>query len=109
MIHCPNLTNDNRCQVASHLADCSVQASSSGCRACSECSNPQAVNLVTIGMAIATSYKRSVGMKTSRSMSTGTSSGEPRLPASGLEWRWTMCSRTSMSIRRPTSGIDQCS
>lgn len=50
MMHCPNLTNDNRCQVASHLADCSVQASSSGCRACSECSNPQAVNLVTIGM-----------------------------------------------------------
>ena len=38
MIHCPNLTNDNRCQVASHMAECSVQASSSGCRACTECS-----------------------------------------------------------------------
>ena len=58
MIHCPNLTNDNRCQVASHLADCSVQASSSGCRACSECSNPQAVNLVTIGMAIVNKRRR---------------------------------------------------
>ncbi len=31
MIHCPNLTNDNRCQVAGHLADCSVQFIS-GCR-----------------------------------------------------------------------------
>lgn len=58
MIHCPNLTNDNRCQVASHLADCSVQASSSGCRACSECTNPQAVNLVTIGMAIVNKRRR---------------------------------------------------
>ena len=58
MIHCPNLTNDNRCQVAGHLADCSVQASSSGCRACSECSNPQAVNLVTIGMAIVNKRRR---------------------------------------------------
>ena len=27
-----------------------VHLTSSGCRACSECSNPQAVNLVTIGM-----------------------------------------------------------
>ena len=58
MIHCPNLTNDNRCQVASHLADCSVQASSSGCRACTECSSPQAVNLVTIGMAIVNRRRR---------------------------------------------------
>jgi hypothetical protein len=40
------------------LADCSVQASSSGCRACSECSNPQAVNLVTIGMAIVNKRRR---------------------------------------------------
>ena len=25
MMHCPNLTNDNRCQVASHLADGPVE------------------------------------------------------------------------------------
>ena len=37
---------------------CSVQASSSGCRACTECSNPQAVNLVTIGMAIVNKRRR---------------------------------------------------
>ncbi len=62
MIHCPNLTNDNRCQVAGHLADCSVQASPSGCRACSECSNPQAVNLVTIGMAIVNKRRRNLNV-----------------------------------------------
>ena len=58
MIHCPSLTNDNRCQVASHMADCAVHASSSGCLACSECANPQAVNLVTIGMAIVNKRRR---------------------------------------------------
>ncbi len=36
----------------------SVQASSSGCRACSDCSNAQAVNLVTIGMAIVNKPRR---------------------------------------------------
>ena len=40
------------------MADCSVQASSTGCRACSECSNPQAVNVVTIGMAIVNKRRR---------------------------------------------------
>ncbi len=57
MIHCPNLTNDNdaRLLVTGRLLSAS---SSSGCRACSECSNPQAVNLVTIGMAIVNKRRR---------------------------------------------------
>jgi hypothetical protein len=40
------------------MAECSVQASSSGCHACTECSNPQAINLVTIGMAIVNRRRR---------------------------------------------------
>jgi len=32
--------------------DCTVQAPSSDCREYSECPNPQAVNVVTLGMAI---------------------------------------------------------
>jgi hypothetical protein len=58
MMHCPNLTNDNRCQVASHLAECAVQASPSGCRACCGNTNPQAINVVTIGMAIVAKRRR---------------------------------------------------
>ena len=52
MNHCPYLTNDNRCQVASKMAQCAVKATASGCEACQQDSNPQAVNLVTIGMAL---------------------------------------------------------
>ncbi len=58
MNHCPYLTNDNRCQVASKMAECVVRASASGCEACQHDSNPQAVNLVTIGMALVERRRR---------------------------------------------------
>ncbi len=52
MNYCQYLTATNRCEVASNLADCSVGATAGGCRACQKDSNPQAINLVTIGMAL---------------------------------------------------------
>ena len=52
MNHCKYLTNQRQCQVASNLADCTVRASAAGCTACKKQSNPQAINLVTIGMGL---------------------------------------------------------
>ena len=52
MIHCPHLTNNNRCEVATQIAECNVRASAAACEACQSDDNPQAVNVVTIGMAI---------------------------------------------------------
>ena len=52
MIHCPRLTPDNKCRVASQVAECKVLASAKACEACQQDPNPQAVNVVTLGMAI---------------------------------------------------------
>ena len=52
MIHCPYLSGNNRCQVASRMAQCDVSASAEGCNACHSEGNPRGVNVVTIGMAI---------------------------------------------------------
>ncbi len=59
---------------------------------------PSAHSFVIALLPIETSCRPFDGMKTSKSMSTGTSSGEPRLPASGSVWRWTTYFRTSTSI-----------
>jgi len=52
MMHCPHLDADNRCRVATQLADCDVSASAAGCQACQVNDNPRAINVVTIGMAL---------------------------------------------------------
>ena len=52
MMHCPYLTPDNQCQVATQMAECNVRASAAACEACQANDNPQAINVVTIGMAI---------------------------------------------------------
>ena len=52
MIHCPHLTPDNKCRVASQVAECKVLASAKACEACQQDPNPHAVNVVTLGMAI---------------------------------------------------------
>src|SRR6056297_1471069 len=52
MMHCPQLDADNRCRVATQLADCNVRASAAGCQACQINENPRAINVVTIGMAL---------------------------------------------------------
>lgn len=52
MIYCPHLGPNNQCRVASRMAECTVRALAKACAACQEDSNPQAVNVVTIGMAL---------------------------------------------------------
>jgi len=52
MIHCPYLDAGNRCRVATQLADGDVRASTAACQACQANDNPQAINVVTIGMAL---------------------------------------------------------
>ncbi|NLS92237.1 MAG: hypothetical protein GXX96_08665, partial [Planctomycetaceae bacterium] len=52
MIYCPHLGSSNQCRVASQIAECTVRASAKACAACQEDGNPQAVNVVTIGMAL---------------------------------------------------------
>jgi len=44
--------SDNKCRVASQVAGCKVLASARACEACQQAPHPQAVNVVTLGMAI---------------------------------------------------------
>jgi len=52
MTHCRFLTANHQCEVASNLAVCTVRASARGCIACQQDTNPRAMNVVTIGMAL---------------------------------------------------------
>ena len=52
MIACPYLTKSNHCDVAGRMAECDVRTSTKACDACNRDQNPQAINVVTIGLAI---------------------------------------------------------
>ncbi len=58
MIHCPHLTPDNQCDVARAMASCNVKTSPSACNACQNETNPRAINVVTIGMALVNKMRR---------------------------------------------------
>ena len=58
MIHCPHLTPDNQCQVAQALAGCTVKTTAPACNACQNETNPRAINVVTIGMAMVNKKRR---------------------------------------------------
>ncbi len=58
MTTCPYLTKTNHCDVASRIAECNVLASAKACVACQRDQNPQAINAVTIGMAIVNRKRR---------------------------------------------------
>ncbi len=58
MIHCPHLTPDNQCDVARAMASCNVKTSPSACNACQNETNPRAINVVTIGMALVNKKRR---------------------------------------------------
>ncbi len=57
-MQCPYLKPDNRCRVASELAEFEVKTSANACDACQRNSNPQAINVVTIGMALVNRRRR---------------------------------------------------
>lgn len=52
MIVCPHFYGNNVCDVARRMAGCNVRTSAAACRSCQQDRNPQAVNVVTIGMAL---------------------------------------------------------
>ncbi|GAA5509152.1 hypothetical protein [Novipirellula caenicola] len=58
MIHCPHLTPSNVCEVASGMAGCQAKVSPAACNACQNESNPRAINVVTIGMALVNKKRR---------------------------------------------------
>ncbi|QDT10741.1 hypothetical protein [Planctomycetes bacterium K23_9] len=58
MMHCPHLTHDNQCEVAKQMAGCSVRTTPTACNACQNESNPRAINVVTIGMALVNKKRR---------------------------------------------------
>ena len=59
MIHCLHLMSDNKCRVASQVAECKVLASRRLVKRASKTPNPQAVNVVRLGMAIV--YRKRLG------------------------------------------------
>lgn len=58
MIHCPHLTPNNICEVASGMAGCQAKVTPAACNACQNESNPRAINVVTIGMALVNKKRR---------------------------------------------------
>lgn len=58
MMHCPHLTHDNQCEVAKQMAGCRVRTTPTACNACQDESNPRAINVVTIGMALVNKKRR---------------------------------------------------
>lgn len=58
MMHCPHLSSDNMCKVATGLAECHVKTSPAACNACQNETNPRAINVVTIGMALVNRKRR---------------------------------------------------
>ncbi|MDA8744807.1 hypothetical protein N9N28_09260 [Rubripirellula amarantea] len=58
MIHCPHLGGDNQCEVAAGMAGCTVRTSPAACNACQNETNPRAINVVTIGMALVNKRRR---------------------------------------------------
>jgi len=58
MIHCAHLTPDNQCDVAQAMAGCHVKTSPSACNACQNETNPRAINVVAIGMALVNKKRR---------------------------------------------------